>query len=54
MMIIDTDWGRLEIGSTPLELGELLITEDGVEIEVTGLDPLRFTEAPYEDEDWGE
>jgi lysine biosynthesis protein LysW len=53
-MIIDTDWGRLEIGNTPLELGELLITDEGVELEVTGLDPLRLIEAPHEDEDWGE
>jgi lysine biosynthesis protein LysW len=54
IMIIDTDWGRLEIGNTPLELGELLITDEGVELEVTGLDPLRLIEAPHEDEDWGE
>jgi len=53
-MRIETEWGTVEIGNTPLELGELLITEDGVEIEVTGLEPLRFTEAPMEQEDWGE
>jgi lysine biosynthesis protein LysW len=53
-MRIDTEWGMVEIGNVPLELGEVLVTDDGIEIEVTGLEPLVFTEATMEQEDWGE
>ncbi|MBW7916190.1 MAG: lysine biosynthesis protein LysW [Trueperaceae bacterium] len=35
-------------------LGELLVTDEGAELEVVGLDPLRFELAPEEAEDWGE
>ena len=51
---IATPWGRVSVGDEPFELGELLVTDDGVEIEVIRLDPLEFQEAPMEDEDWGE
>jgi lysine biosynthesis protein LysW len=51
---METEFGYVEIGNEPLQLGELLVTDDGVEIEVVSLNPLRFEEAPIEDEDWGE
>jgi lysine biosynthesis protein LysW len=54
MQTIDTPFGIVEADAAALELGEILVTEDGVEIEVVGLNPLRFEEAPQEDEDWGE
>lgn len=44
----------LDFGSTPL-IGELKDCMDcGVELEVTGIEPLTLTEAPNEEEDWGE
>ena len=54
MQEIETPFGIVEADPATLELGEILVTEDGVEIEVVGLNPLRFEEAPQEDEDWGE
>lgn len=51
---ISTPWGSVDIGHEPLMLGELLITDDGVEVEVTNLAPLTFDECPREEEDWGE
>jgi lysine biosynthesis protein LysW len=54
MQEIETPFGIVEADPSALELGEILVTEDGVEIEVVGLNPLRFEEAPQEDEDWGE
>ncbi len=36
-------------------LGELLECSDcGTELEITGLDPEELSEAPQEEEDWGE
>jgi alpha-aminoadipate carrier protein LysW len=36
-------------------LGELLECSDcGTELEVTGLDPDELSEAPQEEEDWGQ
>jgi lysine biosynthesis protein LysW len=52
--LIDTPYGALELDPTALALGELVVTDDGVELEVVGLDPLRFEPAPEEAEDWGE
>jgi lysine biosynthesis protein LysW len=54
MQEIDTPFGIVEADPDALELGEILVTEDGIEVEVVSLDPLRFEEAPMEDEDWGE
>lgn len=54
MQIIDTPYGRIEVDSADLRLGELLVTDEGAELEVVGLEPLRFELAPEEDEDWGE
>lgn len=51
---IETAYGVVEANVETLELGELLVTDEGVELEVVGLDPLRFEQAPEEDEDWGE
>lgn len=51
---METGFGYVEIGTEPLQLGELLVTDDGNEIEVTSLNPLRFELAPEEAEDWGE
>ena len=51
---IETPYGTLDIDPGALELGELVVTDEGVELEVVGLDPLRFEPAPEEDEDWGE
>ncbi len=51
---IATDYGNVTLtGAAPL-LGELFVTDEGVEIEVVGLDPLRFELAPPVEEDWGE
>jgi alpha-aminoadipate carrier protein LysW len=37
------------------ELGEILVCPDcGVELEVTSLQPIVFSLAPHEEEDWGE
>lgn len=54
LQTIDTPYGRLDLDPTGLRLGELLVTDEGAELEVVGLDPLRFELAPEEDEDWGE
>jgi len=38
-----------------VEIGELVSCPDcGSELEVTGVKPLAITEAPEEEEDWGE
>ncbi|MEX2536775.1 MAG: lysine biosynthesis protein LysW [Trueperaceae bacterium] len=50
----ETPYGSLDIQPNALELGELVVTDEGVELEVVGLEPLRFEPAPEEDEDWGE
>ena len=35
--------------------GELIeCSECGIELEVTGVDPFELSEAPQEEEDWGE
>lgn len=54
MQTIHTPYGRLDLDPTRLELGELVVSDDGVELEVVSLDPLRFDPAPEEAEDWGE
>ncbi len=54
MQTIDTPYGRVEVEPDTLTLGELVVTDEGTELEVVGLDPLRFEPAPEEDEDWGE
>jgi alpha-aminoadipate carrier protein LysW len=37
------------------EQGEIVVCPDcGVDLEVTGLDPLTLELAPMEEEDWGE
>jgi alpha-aminoadipate carrier protein LysW len=51
---IETPYGTLDLDPAALELGELVVTDEGVELEVVGLAPLRFEPAPEEDEDWGE
>jgi len=51
---IDTPYGRIEADPDTLELGELLVSDEGSEVEVVDLDPLRFDLAPEEAEDWGE
>lgn len=51
---IDTPYGAVDVDPNELELGELVVSDDGTELEVVGLDPLRFEPAPEEDEDWGE
>lgn len=52
--LIATPYGALDVDPHALMLGELVVTDDGVELEVVGLDPLRFEPAPEEAEDWGE
>ena len=54
LQTVDTPYGRLDVNPAELELGELLVSDDGVELEVVALDPLRFEPAPEEAEDWGE
>jgi len=51
---VHTPHGRVDVDPQALELGELIVSDDGVELEVVSLDPLRFEPAPMEDEDWGE
>lgn len=53
MMTVETEWGNVRV-SDDVRLGELFVTEDGEEVEVVGLNPVRFEIAPEEDEDWGE
>lgn len=50
----DTGYGRVACDPSTVRLGELFVTDDGVEVEVVGLEPILFAEAPEEDEDWGE
>ncbi|HEX7003424.1 MAG TPA: lysine biosynthesis protein LysW [Trueperaceae bacterium] len=51
---VDTPYGSVDVDPAALELGELVVTDEGVELEVVGLHPLRFEPAPEEEEDWGE
>ena len=50
----ETDYGRVRLDPSQLMLGELVVTDEGVELEVVGLDPLRLEPAPEVAEDWGE
>ncbi|HRN19499.1 MAG TPA: lysine biosynthesis protein LysW [Trueperaceae bacterium] len=54
MQLIDTPQGRLTVDPSSLMLGEILVTDEGAELEVVGLEPLRLEPAPEEAEDWGE
>ncbi len=54
MALIDTPHGTVDVDPAELQLGELVVTDEGAELEVVSLDPLRFELAPEEDEDWGE
>ncbi len=54
IQMIDTPYGRIDVDPNGLRLGELLVTDEGAELEVVELAPLRFELAPEEDEDWGE
>lgn len=54
MQTLDTPYGRVDVDPASLTLGELVVTDEGAELEVVGLDPVRFELAPEEDEDWGE
>lgn len=51
---VETPYGSVEVDPAQLELGELLVSDEGVELEVVALNPLRLEPAPEEDEDWGE
>ncbi len=51
---IETPFGIVEVDPAGLELGELVVTDEGAELEVVSVSPLRFETAPEEDEDWGE
>ncbi len=54
MQTVSTPYGSLDLDPSILELGELLVSDDGVELEVVSLEPLRLEPAPEEAEDWGE
>lgn len=54
MQTFETPYGSLDLDPASVELGELLVSDDGVELEVISLDPLAFEPAPEEAEDWGE
>ena len=54
LQTIETPHGNIEVDLESVELGELLVSDDGTELEVVGLDPLKLEPAPEEDEDWGE
>ena len=51
---IVTPYGLVEVDPQAVELGELVVSDEGSELEVVGLDPIRFELAPQEEEDWGE
>ena len=51
---VETPWGLIDANPADLQLGELLTTDEGVELEVVGLNPLALELAPEVDEDWGE
>lgn len=51
---VETPWGLIDTNPADLQLGELLTTDEGVELEVVGLNPLALELAPEVDEDWGE
>lgn len=52
---MDTEYGYIDnVSEDELELGELVVTDYGIELEVVGLNPVRFEPAPEESEDWGE
>lgn len=51
---ITTPHGRVDVDLERLELGELVVSDEGSELEVVALEPLRFELAPDEGEDWGE
>ena len=51
---VETAYGTVMCAPTDVRLGELFVTDEGVEVEVVGFAPLTFAEAPEEDEDWGE
>ena len=41
--------------SSDSELGEIVVCPDcGIDLEITGLSPLKVELAPMEQEDWGE
>jgi len=52
--ILVTPYGRLDLDPDSLGLGELVVSDVGVELEVVSLEPLRFKPTSEEDEDWGE
>lgn len=54
LQTIETEYGRVHLNPGELMLGELVVTDEGAELEVVGLEPLRFELAPEEEEDWGE
>lgn len=54
MQQIETPYGVVDVDPQDLQLGELVVTDEGAELEVVSLEPLRFELAPEEDEDWGE
>lgn len=54
MQTLATPFGTVEVDPNDLELGELVVSDEGVELEVVSIDPWRFEPAPEEDEDWGE
>lgn len=52
--MINTPYGFADVSEDSLELGEIVVTDEGVELEVIQLEPLTFELAPEEAEDWGE
>jgi len=45
---------EIQLGNDTVE-GELVTCPDcGVELEVTSVNPIELTEAPQEEEDWGQ
>ena len=54
MQSLTTPYGRVDVAPEGLELGELVVSDDGVELEVVSLEPLALEPAPEEAEDWGE
>lgn len=49
-----TLYGNIDVDVDSLELGELIVTDEGAELEVVSVNPLKFDLAPEEAEDWGE
>jgi len=52
--MITTPYGSIDADESDFITGELVVTLDGIEVEVVSLVPFTVQVAPEEVEDWGE